>query len=261
MGGLVMPWDDLTKPINIIFLCLAVLSIVISISLFFLSQKRRSIAFAKARKPYKIFDSTSSTPKLKVLDENDDPISENVYLIEVMLWNSGDLPIEPAEVRIPVCITLSPCSKILDYKIIQQPHPEIANIRLTEEIDPANSQKKLLCFQWEHLDPKFGAKVQVIYAGTEDTEIGIIGYIVGVSAFVDESQEAIYRYIPSRYHKPKLLNLVPGSLLIIYFVVILALVSMIGVTDPYSSIIALILGLCLSILSGLILFHRRKPPF
>ncbi|HEY0349529.1 MAG TPA: hypothetical protein VGC60_15385, partial [Pyrinomonadaceae bacterium] len=62
----------------------------------------------KTDTPFKIFDSESSTPKLRVLDDNDNLITDNIYLSEVLLWNSGDTPIEPADVREPISVRLLP---------------------------------------------------------------------------------------------------------------------------------------------------------
>jgi hypothetical protein len=111
-------------------------------------------------------------------------VKDNVYLFTVTFWNSGELSIEPEDVRIPVTLTISPCKKILDYQIIEAAHPNIADFSL-REVENSYTNSKSIVINWNHLDPNFGVKIQVIYAGTENPSISFDGMIVGVGDFTN----------------------------------------------------------------------------
>jgi hypothetical protein len=80
---------------------------------------------------------------------------------------------------------------------IPQIRPEIAKFELREKSHPQDSLTKAVSLDWEHLDPGFAVKVQVIYSGTDETEAKIDGYIVGPDSLLkDGSQSVIDRYLP-----------------------------------------------------------------
>jgi hypothetical protein len=245
--------------LNLVFLVLALLSIAISIFLFILSRKTRRIAFLKTDAPFKIFDSESSTPKLRVLDQNDELITDNIYLSEILLWNSGDVPIEPADVRDSISVRLFPCKKILDYKILHQERPEIANIVLRENHNPDNSNEKILIFGWSHLDPGFGAKVQIIFVGTEETEISVNGYVVGIPMFTDESRERIYRYLPESLQF--LATFLPAGVGLVCFLTAVLILNRV-ITDPsLVAMLSTIVSLSFAFGFGTLVFRKNRPPF
>lgn len=178
-------WDDFRKPVNFVSVCLAVVSLVAAYLFYVKSQKEAVPSFTVTPSQFKIFDSHIASPKIKVYDSHGQVIDENVYLAEVVFWNSGNIPIEPRDVRIPVRLVLTPCKAILDYKIIRETRPIVAAMQLAEDTS-ANlaPQTKSLILTWNHLDPGFGGRFQVIYSSSEPASISFDGYIVGTKGLL-----------------------------------------------------------------------------
>lgn len=131
-----------------------------------------------------VYDSQNSSPTIRVIDKDSTLVQDNVYLFTTTFWNSGNLPIEPGDVRVPVKLTISPCKKILDYNIIAVTHPEISKFTVTE-VECIDSLSKSLMINWSHLDPGFGLKIQVTHTGVEKPSINFDGMIVGVDKLKD----------------------------------------------------------------------------
>jgi hypothetical protein len=192
--------EEFLKPFNLISITVTLISIALAIIFFLLSQRKKIIAYIKSDKELRIFDNKVSSPKIRVLDETGELIKDNVYLLKATIWNAGNLPIEPSDVRKPLSLTISPCSKILDFDILYQPYQDVAVIRLEEDITTSdNPDTKIIRFLWDHLDPGFGATFQVIYAGTAETKAQVEGYIVGINKFLDGGKPIIERYITSKF--------------------------------------------------------------
>lgn len=133
------------------------------------------------KKKGKIFDSSITSPAIKVLDKKDQLINEDIFLVTATFWNAGELPIEPEHIRKPVHINLSSVKRILDYKILNQVDPDIARIKIEEVVTPkGQTSNSELRVTWSHLDPGYGARFQIIYIGEEDTEVSFSGKISGV---------------------------------------------------------------------------------
>ena len=79
----------------------------------------------------KVFDSGAATT-YKILDQNNTQIVNDIYITEFAIWNSGDIPIEPSDVRSPLRIILFPAQRILDYSIIAQNRSDVARFVIRE---------------------------------------------------------------------------------------------------------------------------------
>jgi hypothetical protein len=178
--------DDLRRPINIIFLVLAVLGILFSGYFYRRARGERKPAYLIEKTHSRVFDSSISSPGIQVLDKDSKVVATDVYIATATFWNAGDVPIEPEDVRRAVTVRLFPIQQILDYSIVEQTHPDIANVRL-REVENGRGDDSLaeLELSWDHLDPGFGVRFQVMYAAQEAGEITISGHIVGVKQFVD----------------------------------------------------------------------------
>ena len=174
-------WSDIKRPINIITLSIGFLSIVVSLILYSASLKTREPVFYADDTKGKIFDSSLTSPAIKVLDKKDQLIAEDIFLVTATFWNAGELPIEPEHVRKPIHMTLTPVKRILDYKILDQVEPDIAQIKLDDvTISEGQVSSNEVQVTWAHLDPGYGARFQMIYIGEEDAEISFTGKISGV---------------------------------------------------------------------------------
>lgn len=174
--------EEIQKPINIISVALALISISLSIYFYLDSQKKRQPVFIHSPEISQIFDNDISSPKIRVIDEAGNIIKKDIYLKTTVIWNEGDIPIEPDDVRKPVILKGTGIEQLLDYKIIEQTDPEVSAFRLTKLDSPENIQLKL---EWNHFDPNHGAKIQLIYTGQSNPLLAYEGKIVGVSGFTD----------------------------------------------------------------------------
>ncbi len=178
--------DDLKKPFNIITLTMTVASVILTIVVYKISQKEGRPTYIVSEAPNKIFDSTISSPKINVRDENFDLVKENIFLVTVTFWNSGTIPIEPSDVRIPVKITISPCERILDYTIVQETKPEVSKFELSEDPDNSpNNTSKSIIIAWKHMDPNHGIKFEIYYSGKDRGKIEFGGDIAGVTKIME----------------------------------------------------------------------------
>lgn len=173
--------SDLKKPVNFISISLGIIGIILAIVFYFKSQKEKipTYILPEPNEISIVYDSQKSSPSIRVLDKDSTLVKDNVYLFTATFWNSGNLPIEPEDVRTPVVLTISPCKKILDYKIVAATYPDIANFTLTE-IKSVDSLSKSLMLKWNHLDPNFGLMIQVTHTGSLKPWIKFNGMIVGV---------------------------------------------------------------------------------
>lgn len=176
--------EDIKKPFNIVVLVIAIVSIVVAILFYKMSQKERKLAYFFPREPSLIFDSKKSGPSIQVLDQDSVIVKEDVFLHVVTIWNAGDLEIEPSHIRQPLRLNLLDCRKILDYGIVHQTHPDIIHADAIEEPKNSKEQSQSLQLLWKHLDPGMGFKTSIIYTGSKDCRIELSGNVVGVGRFV-----------------------------------------------------------------------------
>ena len=182
-------WDDLKRPVNVISLSIGLISIIVSLFLYFASLKSREPVFLVDEQRGKIFDSSITSPAIKVLDKNSHLINEDIYLVTVAFWNSGKLPIEPEHIRQPIRLKISPVKRLLDYTILKQVEPEISKIKLKKV---SQSELELI---WEHLDPGYGARLQIIYVGEKDAQISFEGKIIDAEVTNVQPLREKYKFI------------------------------------------------------------------
>jgi hypothetical protein len=257
-------WDDLIKPFNLISFAISVTSLALAVVFFALSRKSKSITCIKYNRSAKIFDSKVSSPNIRVLDQNGELINEDVFLLETIVWNSGNLPIEPSDVRTPFSIMLKPCTKILDFKIARQTHFDIANIRLTEA-SPAANQTKIINVLWDHLDPRFGAIIQVLYSSEEEAKIDLGGYIVNVKNIMREKKDVKEEGFSFRSMRDILFLLTLSTLFIVFTLLGVFVAGIFGFlsndnTAVISLGIALILGAFLGYRMVWLIYSNPRPP-
>lgn len=118
-------------------------------------------------------------------------IEKNVYTAQLLVWNSGTLPIKNENILLPVTISMDLeedelAEDVLDVRVsdssrkeinfeclVREPAPEILDDRKT-------IKRKTDCLlKWNILEPGDYAVVQVVYSGAEDAEILLEGTIEG----------------------------------------------------------------------------------
>ena len=244
-------WDDLKRPINIISLSVGFLSIIVSLFLYFSSLKSREPVFLIDEQRGKIFDSAITSPAIKVLDKDDHLIKEDVYLVTAAFWNAGELPIEPEHIRQPIKLKISPVKRLLDFAILKQVEPEISKIKLNRI---SESEVQL---SWEHLDPGYGARLQLIYVGDKDSEISFAGKIINAEIKNVQPLGKKYKFIKV------LLSIFPGFLFALIFENIKSAFSSFKSPNKSKASLNVIFATILvaaSVLIYVVLFRGPSPP-
>ncbi|MFD2565525.1 hypothetical protein [Aquimarina rubra] len=149
-----------------------IVGVVITIIFYEFSNKMKEPVYSIVKEPSLIFDKENATSNFKLLSKDSTIIQQNVYVTTIVAWNNGDLEISKGDVRKKIKVTVSDQNEILEYKITKQTNPEISNFKLKQF-------ENELIVDWDYFDPKFGFEFQVIYSGTEETQIEMEGYIIG----------------------------------------------------------------------------------
>lgn len=167
-----MTLDFLKHPLVVLVsLVVAVVSVGLTVYFYLDSREFREPVYLVDEEHKQIFDSTASSPKIKVLDKDSNPVTDNIFLATVTIWNAGKLSIEPEDVRVPLRIHIKPKSKLLDYSIVKESDPEITKFQLSESLG----------LSWLHFDPGYGVKVQLLYSSREQAGIELTGKIKGAA--------------------------------------------------------------------------------
>ena len=116
MARLKLSWSAFKDPYNILTLSLAIYGIIISFMLYYKSEQRREISYRFVSRT-KVYDSSSSSPKLKLLSSDNKPLTNDVYVVSLQLWNSGTVPIENGDIRRPFNVALVSGKGFLDWRI------------------------------------------------------------------------------------------------------------------------------------------------
>jgi len=186
-------FEDFKKPINIIFLLFAIIGLASSFYFYSVGKKIKSISYQTDEPSYLIYDNKNSTSAIRVVDKDSLIIKNNVYLLTGVVWNSGNLPISNDDVRLSINLNLPNALKIIDFKIVKQIDPEVANFKLTK------LSNKSLSLSWKYFDPGYSFRFQIIYTGYENSQFNLSGKILDLSNFKNEvavkkdpSQREIY---------------------------------------------------------------------
>ncbi|MCH7782386.1 hypothetical protein IID62_04905, partial [candidate division KSB1 bacterium] len=138
-----------------------------------------------------VFDKEASSPKISIFDDNENQITENIYLVIITFWNSGGLHISPGlngDVIDPVLVRIENSTRIIDYEILES--TKFSNFSI--EAAKVDSNINDMLMDWDFMEPGYGVKFKVIYAGNDDTKIYFLGKIRDVDNFSDESNTTNY---------------------------------------------------------------------
>lgn len=169
--------EDLKKPVNVLSLAVGVIGILLSVWFYYQAQQRREVAYLLSSSFSLIYDAESAAKQFTLLGPNGERVAENVYLANAVIWNSGDVPLEPEEIREPVKLVFTDVGTVLSARIVGTTHGPITRARLTTTTDTAR-RSAAVAVDWAHLDPNFGFKIQVIFSGSEEAAAKVAGSIV-----------------------------------------------------------------------------------
>lgn len=177
--------SEFKKPINFVSLLLGALGIILSVFFYLKEHKTKEISYFQNGGTALIFDSKSSTPSIKLYETDSIPITRNVYLYTGTIWNSGDIPISPDDIRIPLSLELDKSSKILDYKILKQKDSIVSKFSLNKI---GNNSLKI---NWKYFDPSYGFVYQIIYQNNSESNLKLSGKVLGIKSFNILKEEEI----------------------------------------------------------------------
>jgi hypothetical protein len=178
-------WDDFKKPVTVFFIALSILSIGVSVYLYFKGRETRELSMRLVAVT-QVYDSSSISRKLSVLDAEKVPVTNDVYVASYQLWNSGTLPIEPADLRRPFTMRLVGDARMLDWAI---PYcisdPDVCGFRF--EASDTNASPHSVTLNWQHFDTQHGCQFQFLYAGSANGGLTFESPFTGNGRIVDAS--------------------------------------------------------------------------
>lgn len=174
--------EDFKRPFNIFTVLIAIASLVIAIYFYYNPRRNKTISYTFSE-PSLIYDISKASPKISLLDSQKKPITDNVYVAEFTIWNSGAEPIEPSDARKPLLLKITNGLQILDATIKKQTDETVSSFVLSPI--ETNISEKILRIDWKHFDPNQGVTFQVIFSAARNYTIGFDYQIVGLEKFSD----------------------------------------------------------------------------
>lgn len=164
--------SELRKPATVIAYIITVISIVVSVSTsyYFYQRGQRAGLISTSVEQIQIFDRQRiGTLPLKLIGADSSPITNNVFVANVTIWNAGNAEIRREDVRKPLRLLIASGIKPLDM-VATFPDDNLGKISINQEgiID------------WEHFDPGSGLKVRALYESAEMLPIELAGTIAGI---------------------------------------------------------------------------------
>lgn len=162
-------FEDFTRPVTITAILLALLGILFSWYFYKKSEKIGEISTRVDQ--VQIFDkSRMGKFPLRLLDPSGTTITNNVYVANVVIWNSGSAEIKKSDIRqvfkIQIGSGLSPL--------------ELTPIGYTDNNEDHFHLSFDGVFTWENFDPGEGIKVRVVYVHDFQQSIWLMGRAAGI---------------------------------------------------------------------------------
>lgn len=193
----------MNKIANSLGLIIGILGIVISIYIFYSTKTEKIITYYLSSESFKIFDNDliEKSQKITLLRNDSIKIKENVYLLTFSIWNSGNVTIDPEDVRKDLVIKFIGIKEILDYSILKEIDHEISKFNLNKI---SNNSFQL---RWKYFDPNDGLKIQLLFTGVPNLNVEIDSKIINTK---------INEYVPIRKKPNTISILIFGTIIIIF---------------------------------------------
>ncbi|WGO96649.1 hypothetical protein QFX18_11390 [Saccharophagus degradans] len=151
------------------------IGILLSVYFYSLSKQERVPVFEVSKVPTLIADTGEvNESKIRVLDSGGKVIEGEVWSLEFIFYNVGDLPLKKSEVLQDLVVELTKMeSRILDYRINSQSRIEIVN----GELSLTDSGVFL---SYNILEEEDFIRGQVIFNGDRETSLELGGTLEGV---------------------------------------------------------------------------------
>lgn len=169
--------NDVKKPFNLVTFSITIISIGLSIFFYLDGKKEKEISYYVNESISKIYDSKNSSSAIKLIEQDSLIISKDVYVLTGTIWNSGELPITNEDLREKLSINLNNIERIIDYKIVKQYDPKVAQFSLHK------NDSKQLGINWKYFDRDFAFNFQILFVSDEVPNFKLEGKILGVKKF------------------------------------------------------------------------------
>ncbi|MEQ9769469.1 hypothetical protein ABRQ03_01225 [Pectobacterium jejuense] len=138
-------------------------------------------------------DSIKNFP-LRIVDRAGNPVEKDITALRFYLWNQGRESIKNIDILKPIRVKLaSQDVQIIDYQIVATSRPEIVNPKINLTAGTSN----MLNIDFDILEEGDGLAVQLLYAGSRNSELSIEGVIEGVSKIQSNSSLSSYHFYKS----------------------------------------------------------------
>ena len=121
---------DFRKPVNLAALGVGVVGVLLSVLIYFWSRHEAKLSYYTST--IQVVDQKETVP-FSVIDSAGQRVTENVYATNITMWNSGDLPIDPGNVRRPLTISLQAPVRIIDAKIQYSTNDNISEFHTVDD--------------------------------------------------------------------------------------------------------------------------------
>ncbi len=174
------------KTSNIIGIFLGVFGIILAFYFHYTTQKNKVLTFYSNPESYKVYDKDLVSESNNILLYKNDSmkIEKNVYLSTFSIWNSGNQPIPPKDIRKSLEIKFQGVEDILDLKILKTIDSEISEIEVFKASD------SIVNLNWKYFDPGDGIKFQILYTGNSiiTSEIGGKILLTSIEEFISNKR-------------------------------------------------------------------------
>lgn len=164
----------MNKLTNIIGIIVGVIGILLAFYFHYTTKENKEISYHIIPESYKIYDKdlVSESNSISLYKNDSLKIEKNVFLSTFSIWNSGNQPIPPKDVRKTINIKFQGIEEILDLKIIKNIDPEISKLSIMKTSD------SIVELQWKYFDPGDGIKFQILYTGNQNLTSNVDGKIL-----------------------------------------------------------------------------------
>ncbi|MFT7614871.1 MAG: hypothetical protein ACI9J3_003858 [Parvicellaceae bacterium] len=172
--------EEIKKPFNIVMLILAIASVLFTTIFYFMSIKKTEFSYS-IEATTKIIDSKLTGPKIRVFSDNNNEITSDIYSSSIILWNSGDYPINNDDIRVRPSIIISGISELISNPTTKESHPLVTKFKLHKDTIEENKFN----LNWKYFDPQKAVRINFLYTAKDDNsfDIEIEGNILGVEEF------------------------------------------------------------------------------
>jgi hypothetical protein len=164
-------FSEILKPVNAISLFLGLVGVIWGVYTYYDTKQYSSISYAKVSRV--VF--ADSSGKFKLLAAGKElELKKDLSLTRIIFWNSGTLPINPADLRRPLQVLASSGTRFFDAAISHK-FPDHAGFSIKR------FEADVLELDWKFFDPKFSFILELYHEGSATDALANMSYISDVN--------------------------------------------------------------------------------